>query len=161
MGLDPLRECGNLLMNRAVMFSSASTHWDTPDDLYRALNEEFGFTYDPCPSIQGEFELREDGSHASWAGQTVFMNPPYGSELASWMAKAQFESERHGITVVCLVPARTDTRWWHYFAMNADEIRFLRGRLRFGDAKNSAPFPSALIIFRGASKDNFPQGEQK
>lgn len=140
-------------MNRAALFSSASTHWDTPDDLYRALDAEFGFTYDPCPSVHGAFSLREDGLSASWAGQTVFMNPPYGTEIGRWMEKAWQES-RNGVTVVCLVPARTDTRWWHDYAMRAQDIRFLRGRLRFGGSKNSAPFPSALVIFRAVMSDS-------
>lgn len=78
------------------------------------------------------------------------MNPPYGGAIASWMAKAHGAAIHEGATVVCLVPSRTDTAWWHRFSMK-HEIRFLRGRLKFGDGKNSAPFPSAIIVMRPAS----------
>ncbi len=75
------------------------------------------------------------------------MNPPYGRKIKSWMKKA-YEASRAGALVVCLVPARTDTAWWHDYAAKADEIRFIRGRLRFGAANHAAPFPSAVVIFR-------------
>jgi site-specific DNA-methyltransferase (adenine-specific) len=74
------------------------------------------------------------------------MNPPYGREIGKWMKKAVEEWKR-GNTVVCLVPARTDTAWWHDYAIKG-EIRFIRGRLKFGGGKSSAPFPSAIVIFR-------------
>jgi hypothetical protein len=73
------------------------------------------------------------------------MNPPYGRAIKDWMAKA-YDSSKNGAKVVCLVPARTDTAWWHDYAMKG-EITFLRGRLKFGNSKNSAPFPSALVVF--------------
>jgi phage N-6-adenine-methyltransferase len=125
-----------------VLFSSASDHWATPAATYDALNAEFGFTFDPCP-----LRSETDGLAAEWGG-VVFVNPPY-SNIAAFMEKGQQEiAAGRCQTVVYLVPSRTDTRWWHDHAMQANEIRFLRGRLKFGDAKNSAPFPSALIIFR-------------
>jgi hypothetical protein len=90
--------------------------------------------------------VEEDGLKQSWNSETVFMNPPYGKEIAQWMAKAYRES-RAGATVVCLIPARTDTAWWHDYAVHG-EIHYLKGRLKFGDGENSAPFPSAVVIFR-------------
>ena len=128
-------------MNR-VLFSSASDEWATPSDVYATLDAEFGFKDDPCP-IDGTVSglLREWGS-------PCFVNPPY-SDIAVWMERAVSEW-MGGKTVVMLVPSRTDTRWWHRFAMRASEIRFIRGRLKFGGAKTGAPFPSAVLVFRGA-----------
>ena len=125
-------------MNR-VLFSSASEHWTTPTDVYDALNKEFAFTLDPCP-LGGT-----DGLTRSWVGERVYCNPPYGRGVGDWLAKA-VEAE----VAVYLLPARTDTRWWHEWAMRATEIRFLRGRLRFGEAANTAPFPSVILVYRTA-----------
>jgi len=122
------------------LFSSASCHWATPKDLYESLNTEFVFTDDPCP-----LHATEDGLARSW-GERTYMNPPYGREIGKWLRKAYEESQK-GKLVVCLIPSRTDTQWWHECVMKAQEIRFIRGRLKFGDAKNSAPFPSAIVIF--------------
>jgi len=128
--------------------------WPTPQWLFDALHREFEFTLDPCSSHTNakcarHFTVREDGLGQDWADAVVFMNPPYGRAIGRWMKKA-YESSRQGATVVCLVPARTDTSWWHCFAMKG-EIRLLRGRLRFEGAENAAPFPSALVIFRPAA----------
>jgi len=122
-----------------VVFSSASKHWATPRTLYAALHDEFCFTFDPCP-------LRSDcdGLKMSWKGRRVFCNPPYGRGVSDWLSKA-----REAELAVFLLPARTDTKWWHEYAMKADEIRFLRGRLKFGDATAGAPFPSVVLIYRG------------
>ncbi len=87
----------------------------------------------------------DDGLAMNWWG-TVFMNPPYGREIGKWMKKA-YESAQTGATVVYLVPSRTDTRWWHDYAMKG-EVRFIKGRLKFGGSKNSAPFASAVVIFK-------------
>lgn len=124
--------------------------WATPQKTFDELNAEFGFTLDPCSDgtnakCELYFTPAEDGLAQDWGFHTVFMNPPY-SDNAAWMRKA-YESSLNGATVVCLVPARTDTRWWHDYAMKG-EVRFLRGRLKFGDAKHSAPFPSAVVVFR-------------
>ena len=132
-------------------FSSATCEWATPDWLFRALDREFGFTLDPCATAQNAkcgkfFTKAEDGLKQCWDIERVFMNPPYGSVIGAWMQKA-FESAQDGATVVCLVPARTDTHWWHEFAMRG-EVRLIKGRLKFGDAKSCAPFPSAVVIFR-------------
>lgn len=137
-------------MNSSVHFSHKSNEWPTPQWLFDALNKEFGFTLDPCSDhlnakCEKHFTAEENGLLQDWGQETVFMNPPY-SECKSWMHKA-FSAALEGATVVCLVPARTDTQWWHRFAMKGD-IRFLKGRLKFGNAKSGAPFPSVVIVFR-------------
>lgn len=123
-----------------VHFSSASDDWSTPKDVYNALNVEFHFNFDPCP-------LGGSGGLESEWGKCSFVNPPY-SNLKAWCKKA-YEEAQKGKTVVMLIPSRTDTSAFHDYCMKADEIRFIRGRLKFGNAKNSAPFPSAIVIFRG------------
>ena len=130
--------------------SSATCDWATPPETFRALDAEFGFTLDVCASHENAkcpryFTIEEDGLSQPWEG-VVWMNPPYGKAIKAWMRKA-FEESRRGATVVCLVPARTDTAWWHDYAAKG-EVRFLRGRLKFGGAVNSAPFPSAVVVFR-------------
>ena len=85
------------------------------------------------------------GYRTEWRG-VCWMNPPYGRTIGNWMKKA-YESSLEGATVVCLVPARTDTGWWHNYAMKGD-IEFIKGRLKFGGSKNSAPFPSAVVVFK-------------
>lgn len=121
-----------------VHFSSITDDWKTPLSLYNKLNEEFNFNDDPCP-IGGTGGLDRD-----W-GTRVFVNPPY-SELRIWCKKA-YEESLKGKIVVMLIPSRTDTIAWHEYCMKAKEIRFIKGRLKFGNSKNSAPFPSAIIIF--------------
>lgn len=129
-----------------VHFSSATVEWPTPVELYKQLHAEFGFDYDPCP-LGGN----EDGLStlfSDWRGRRVFCNPPYGSSVGEWLRRG-LEAD----IAVFLLPARTDTVWFHDVALpNAEEIRFLRGRLQYGDHQNKrAPFPSVLIIFkRGA-----------
>ena len=131
----------NKRMINKGLFSSASQHWATPRELYEELDKEFNFNDDPCP-LHGE-----GGLDRRW-GTRTFLNPPYGREITKWLAQAVNESI-WGSTIVCLVPSRTDTKWWHGLVMQyAKEIRFLRGRLKFGDSKNSAPFPSAIVIFK-------------
>lgn len=132
-------------------FSSRSSDWATPQAFFDDLDAEFQFTLDPCASKDNAkchmfYTEMEDGLSRSWAGERVFMNPPYGRQIGKWIAKAYSESQR-GATVVCLVPSRTDTRWWHDYCMKG-EVRFIRGRLYFGDGIGRAPFPSAVVIFR-------------
>lgn len=124
--------------------------WETPLWLFDALDKEFGFTLDPCASpdnakCERYFTMDDNGLLRDWGRETVFVNPPY-SECDVWMRRS-YGAAQDGATVVCLVPARTDTNWWHDFAMKG-EVRLLRGRLRFGDAEANAPFPSAVIVFR-------------
>lgn len=141
-------------MNTAVHFSSATDLWSTPQAFYDRLDTEFVFTLDPCATDDNHktdryFTIKDDGLSQSWDNEVVFMNPPYGRVIGDWMKKA---SEANAI-VVCLIPARTDTRWWHdYVIGRADEIRFIRGRLKFGNQVNSAPFPSAVVIYRPQMK---------
>lgn len=132
---------------QSVHFSSQRMDWQTPAAVYDALDAEFGFTFDPCPVVAEEFELRHDGLTSDW-GDVTFCNPPYGTEIGKWVHKAYLEAQK-GRTVVLLIPSRTDTRWWHDYVMKANEIRFVRGRLKFGDATTSAPFPSAIVVFQG------------
>jgi site-specific DNA-methyltransferase (adenine-specific) len=134
------------------MFSSKTDLWATPQSFYDELNAEFNFTLDPCSNGLNAkcplfFTKEDDGLTQDWAPHTVFMNPPYGREISEWMRKA-YEESRKGATVVCLVPARTDTRWFHDYVYGKGEIRFVKGRLKFGDAENSAPFPSMVVIYR-------------
>ena len=124
----------------SVHFSSFTDDWKTPDSLFKKLNEEFNFDHDPCP-LKGF-----NGLVAPW-GKRNFVNPPY-SQLKEWCKKGYEESLKDKL-VVMLIPSRTDTAAWHDYCMKADEIRFIRGRLKFGGSKNSAPFPSAIIIFLG------------
>lgn len=134
-----------------VHFMSQTSEWETPAETYQDLDREFCFTLDPCSTPENAkcakyFTVADDGLSRDWGHETVFMNPPYGREIYDWMKKAH-ESSLNGATVVCLVPSRTDTKWWHEFAMKGD-IRFLKGRLKFNNYKYSAPFPSAVVVFR-------------
>lgn len=131
-------------MNR-VLLSKESPHYETPRDLYAKLDAEFHFDLDPCP-FNPDFHgplFSFDGLNISWKGKRVFCNPPYGKAIPRFMGKA-----READVAVFLIPARTDTKWFHEVALpHAREIRFLRGRLRFENAKNPAPFPCMLVIF--------------
>lgn len=133
-----------------VHFSSASAEWETPQDLFDELSRIFGgFTLDPCAAAENAkcsryFTRDDDGLSQRWSGK-VFMNPPYGREIGKWVEKAWRESLDSAL-VVCLLPARVDTRWWHDFASKG-HVYFLRGRLKFSAAQHCAPFPSALVTF--------------
>ena len=142
------------LGNMAIHYSSKSTEWETPQDFYERLNRTFDFNLDPCATpetakCEKYFTEQEDGLNKSWEGHKVFVNPPYGREIGKWVKKAYEEGEKPCTTVVCLVPSRTDTKYWHNYCMKADEIYFVKGRLKFGNSKNAAPFPSAVVVFRG------------
>lgn len=144
------------LVNNNVHFSSETNEWATPQCFYDRLDAEFRFTLDPCADNNNAkcskyYTQEDDGLSKTWAGETVFMNPPYGRVIGDWIRKAYEESLNEGTTVVAMIPARTDTRYWHDYVMGAQEIRLVKGRLKFGDGHNSAPFPSAVIIFKGAS----------
>ena len=137
-------------MINSGLFSSKSYEWETPWELFGELHREFHFLLDVCATKENAkrplFITKEmDGLSLHWADPS-FMNPPYGREIGKWIAKAYEESLR-GNTVVCLLPARTDTRWWHDYCMKG-EIRFIKGRVKFGPINKSAPFPSAIVIFR-------------
>lgn len=136
-------------MNIDLHFSSKTDLWSTPHDFFRSLHDEHNFDCDVCATVDNAkcvkfFTPEMDGLKQRWDG-VCWMNPPYGREIKHWVKKA-YESSLHGAKVVCLLPARTDTAWWHDYCMKGD-IEFIRGRLKFGGAKNSAPFPSAIVIF--------------
>ncbi|MDO0986996.1 phage N-6-adenine-methyltransferase [Staphylococcus haemolyticus] len=139
-----------------VHYSSKSNEWATPQNLFDELNNEFNFTLDPCATDENAkcskyFTIEDDGLSKDWSNDVVFMNPPYGREIKKWVKKA-YEENLKGATIVCLIPARTDTTYWHDFIFDkADDIRFLRGRLKFGNSKNSAPFPSAIVVYLGVT----------
>ena len=125
-------------------FMSYRLDWRTPVGLYEQLDKEFNFTHDPCPA---NWDGVVDGLTSEW-GTCNYVNPPYGKELPKWLEKSYSEWKK-GKTVVLLTPSRTDTRWWHDYCMKATEIRYIKGRLKFDDHKKAAPFPSAVIIFKG------------
>ena len=138
--------------NKDVMFSSKTEDWETPQHIFDMLNEELGpFTLDVCASSENAkceryFTKGQNGLIQDWGGNTCWMNPPYGREIGKWIKKAYLVSQKPNTRVVCLLPARTDTRWFHDYCANG-EIWFIRGRLKFGGAKTSAPFPSMIVLF--------------
>jgi site-specific DNA-methyltransferase (adenine-specific) len=150
--------------SQQTMFSSESSEWQTPQKFYDKLDQTFKFDLDPCASAlttkcEKYFTPEKDGLLQDWSGHRVFMNPPYGRGVDKWLKKAYEESANPHTTVVCLIPARTDTKYWHKYCMNADEIYFVKGRLKFAQQQvtdttvttccNAAPFPSAVVVFRG------------
>lgn len=144
---------------KTVMFSSKSNEWTTPQEFFDKLNEEFNFNLDPCSTDENHkcdryFTKKQDGLKQDWGGQRVFVNPPYGTEISKWVEKSYREGIKDNTLVVMLIPARTDTKYFHDFILHRSEIRFIKGRLKFGEGKNSAPFPSMLVIFRGAKLNN-------
>ena len=150
---------GKSKLNKGL-FSSNTSEWGTPQKLFDELNDEFHFTLDPCCSEESKkcekyFTDKDDGLTQDWSNDIVFMNPPYGNVISQWAEKAHNESLR-GSTVVGLLPARVDTRWFHNFIYHKAEIRFIKGRLkfeRFGENKpckyfnSAAPFPSMIVVW--------------
>ena len=141
------------IMNKEVLFSSKEEVWETPQKFFDKLNEEFNFTLDPCANSNNAkcnkyFTEEQDGLVQDWEGHVVFCNPPYGRKIYNWVKKCFNESKKPNTTVVMLIPARTDTKYFHEFIYHkAKEIRFIKGRLKFGNSENSAPFPSMIIVF--------------
>lgn len=138
-------------MNTDLMFSSATDQWATPQSFFDEWNAIFRFTLDVCADASNAkcprfFDREADGLAQDWSLDVCWMNPPYGREIGRWVAKAYRQSLK-GATVVCLLPARTDTAWWHDYVIPAAKVTFIRGRLKFGTATNSAPFPSAVAVF--------------
>lgn len=132
-------EKGGSIARNPALYTSASEHWATPDDVYDKLHEEFNFTLDPCP-LGGS-----GGLALSWSGERIYCNPPYGRAVGDWLKKAS-----EAALAVFLLPSRTDTRWWHEYALKAAEIRFIKGRLSFkrNDGKPSrATFPSVVLVY--------------
>ena len=142
-------------METKVHFSSASVDWATPQDFFDKLNEEFHFTLDPCADDNNHkcdkyYTKEEDGLKQDWSSEVVFCNPPYGREISRWVQKCFTEVYAGNCKcAVMLIPARTDTRWFHDYIYKKAEIIFVKGRLKFGNAQTSAPFPSMIVVFRG------------
>ena len=139
-------------MNTEVMFSSKSDLWGTPQEFFNALDNEFGFGLDVCATPENAkcsayYTPEQDGLSQPWDG-VVWCNPPYGKNIGKWVQKAHDENRRNNNYIVMLLPARTDTRWFHNYILGKAEIRFIRGRLKFVGSKNSAPFPSMVVVFR-------------
>ena len=132
--------------------TSKSENWRTPVWFFQQLHKEFGFEIDLCASAENAqlavfYTKDQDSLKQVWRG-VCWMNPPYGRKATGgWVRKAYISAKRNKATIVCLIPARTDTRWWHKYCAKA-EVRFIRGRLKFNGSKNAAPFPSALVIFK-------------
>lgn len=147
-------------MNNELMFSSKTDLWSTPWNFFEKLNDEFHFTLDPCSTHENakcykHFTIEEDGLLQDWGNEVVFCNPPYGRQIKDWVKKSYEESQKDNTTVVMLIPARTDTIYFHEYIYHKAEIRFIKGRLKFGDAKNAAPFPSMVVIFRKDTNETF------
>jgi phage N-6-adenine-methyltransferase len=137
----------------AGLFSSNTPEWATPRAFFDALDAEFHFTLDPCATPENAkcaryFTREQDGLAQDWGGQKVFCNPPYGRAIKDWVRKCWEESRKPDTLCVMLIPARTDTAYFHdYIYKKAREIRFIRGRLHFNESKVGAPFPSMVVIF--------------
>ena len=135
-----------------ALFSSATDEWSTQNAFFQALNAEFRFELDVCATDENAkcakyYTREQDGLAQKWGG-VCWCNPPYGREVGKWVQKGA----ESGCTVVMLLPARTDTKWFHEYIYGRAEVRFVRGRLKFGGSKNSAPFPSMVVVFRGSGK---------
>lgn len=143
-------------MKTETLFSSKKDDWETPDALYQELDNEFHFDLDACASAENHkcenyYTIDDNGLLKNWGGHTVWCNPPY-SNVRDWIRKCYYEGHKPNTTVVCLVFSRTDTKWWWNYVQNKAEVRFVKGRIKFGGIAN-APFPSALVIFRGPEED--------
>ena len=142
-------------MKNDLMWSSKKMDWSTPQDFFDKLNEEFHFTLDPCADELNHkcdkyYTKKENGLNQDWSGEVVFCNPPYGRDVPKWVQKCFNEVYVGGCRcAVMLLAARTDTRWFHDYIYNRAEVRFVKGRLKFGGQEQPAPFPSMVVIFRG------------
>jgi site-specific DNA-methyltransferase (adenine-specific) len=145
------------------LFTSRSEEWGTPQELFDNLDMYYEFTLDPCAAPWNHkcdryFTVEDNGLEQSWANERVFMNPPYGRGIDKWMEKAYNESKYNRAFVIVLVHARTDTNWWHDWAMRATKIWLINGRMTFDDtdgtpADNPAPFPSCVIMYEPHNLD--------
>jgi len=150
---------GRIMPLQKAMVSSKSNEWSTPWGFFKGLDREFNFTLDPCArddnaKCEKYYTADDDGLSKDWSEEVVFMNPPYGGNTRAWVEKAYNES-LNGATVVCLLVSATDRSYWHDFIFPyASQIRWVRGRLKFGESKNTAPFASAVIIFDSKKYSN-------
>lgn len=139
-------------MNIDALMTSKSNEWETPKELFEKLDREFHFTLDPCANKDNAkckkyYTVQENGLTKDWQGETVFCNPPYGRAISDWVKKCHDESLKPNTRVVMLIPARTDTKYFHQYIYHSATIRFLEGRLKFSNSKNSAPFTSMIVIY--------------
>lgn len=139
-------------MNTDVMFSSKTDLWETPQEFFDELDREFHFDLDVCALPENAkcaryYTPEQDGLSRPWDG-VCWCNPPYGRDIGKWVQKAYEENKKENNFIVMLLPARTDTKWFHDYIYGKAEIRFVKGRLKFGESKNSAPFPSMVVVFR-------------
>lgn len=136
-------------------FASKSIEYETPESLFNPLDKEFNFTLDVCATdnntkVKEKYFTKEtDGLKQSWKNEVCWMNPPYGREMIAWLNKAKYESDQNNAIVVCLIPARTNTKWWGNICLKSSEIRFVQGRPKFNGGKHGLPFPLAIIVFNG------------
>ena len=136
-----------------IIFSSSFMEWETPQELFDKVNKEFNFDIDVCASAENTkcskyYSIQDNGLEQVWSG-VCWCNPPYGREIIKWVKKA-YESSLEGAVVVMLIPARTDTKWFHQYVYGKAELRFIKGRIKFkknGKVLNSSTFPSMLVIF--------------
>ena len=144
------------MKNLKAMLSSKIMTWETPQEFFDKLNKEFNFTLDPCATPETAkckkfYTEKDDGLKKDWGGDTVFCNPPYGSAIKHWVKKCHDEAKKFNTTVVMLIPARTDTIYFHEYIYHKAKLRFIKGRLKFGGKQKgsgSAPFPSMIVIFK-------------
>lgn len=134
------------------LFSSAKDDWETPQEFFDEWNAQFHFTLDVCANEKNHkcerfFNKEENGLEKDWGGETVWCNPPYGKTIGQWVRKCWTEAQKNKTKVVALLPARTDTRWFHDYVYGKAIVYFVKGRLKFGTSKNSAPFPSMVCIW--------------
>ena len=137
---------------KEVFASSKTCEWSTPQELFDLLDQTHHFTLDPASSDENakcakHYTVEDNGLSKDWGGERVFLNPPYGKEIGLWVKKAYEESLKPNTIVVCLLPARTDTRWFHDYCNRYGVVSFIRGRIKFGGSKNNAPFPSMIVLF--------------
>ena len=148
------------MAKQGYMPPAKTVEWETPQAFFDRLDAEFHFSLDAAATLDNAkcvqcLTRAEDALSQSWHDVgAVYCNPPYGRVLAEWVRKAYTEAQTSKHPVIMLIPARTDTRWWHEYVMQADEIRFVKGRLKFGGAANSATFPSVVVVFRALLADD-------
>ena len=148
------------MKERGSQTQEKSGEWATPQALFDSLDQEFSFTLDACATDKNAkcakyYTKEQDGLAQSWAGERVFLNPPYGREAANWIAKAYFESQ-YAEVIVALLPVRSDTAWFHDFVYGKAEIRFLRGRVKFigpNGTPGTATFPSMIVVWKNAAHE--------
>ena len=143
------------MLNKS-MFTSTTDLWESPQDFFDRLNAVFHFETDVCALPENAkcarfFTPQMDGLAQPWSG-VCWMNPPYGREIEKWVRKAYESARDNGATIVCLLPARTDTKWFHDYCLQYGAVSFVKGRLKFGNAKSSAPFPSMVVVFDKVDK---------